>query len=52
MGLGSALATGMAFGAGSAVAHQAIGGLFGHNYGAGMGAPPMSGGGYYSSDQP
>ena len=32
-GLGSALATGMAFGAGSAVAHQAIGGLFGHRYG-------------------
>ncbi len=38
-GLGSALATGMAFGAGSAVAHQAIGGLFGHRYG-------IEGGGY------
>ena len=37
MGLGSMMATGMAFGAGSAIAHQAIGGMFGHHYGGGHG---------------
>lgn len=31
-GLGSTLATGMAFGAGSAIAHQAIRGIMGPNY--------------------
>ena len=36
-GLGSALATGAAFGAGSAIAHQALGGMFGHHYGGGGG---------------
>ncbi len=43
-GLGSALATGAAFGAGSAIAHQALGGMFGHHYGGygggGMGVGP------------
>ena len=56
-GLGSALATGAAFGAGSAIAHQALGGMFGHHYGgyggggygAGMygGGMGMYGGGMY-----
>ena len=48
-GLGSALATGAAFGAGSAIAHQALGGMFGHHYGGygggGMGTPNNAPGG-------
>ena len=38
----------MAFGAGSAVAHQAIGGLFGHRYGG----PMVGGGGGEYGQQP
>ena len=36
MGLGSMLMSGMAFGAGSAVAHQALGGMMGRNGGGGQ----------------
>ena len=42
-GLGSALATGAAFGAGSAIAHQALGGMFGHHYGGYGGGGGMGG---------
>lgn len=42
--------TGMAFGAGSAVAHEAVrgimGGGHGHGYGGQGGYPPAQGGGY------
>ena len=38
-GLGSTLMTGMAFGAGSAIAHEAVRGVMGSGSGHGQGAP-------------